>query len=343
MLLIGMAAVTALLLMLAGVFHRKVPDTPGNTPPAASSDIPLAEVRIVVRPRYETAVGSIKSVHESAVAAKLLARVVEVNVKAGQAVSQGEVLVRLDDADLHARLKQAEATESAARARKDQAIADYTRAEGLISKNAISKAEYDHALAALKTATSDLERAEQAVREATILQEYAKIAAPISGIIVDKRVETGDTVTPGQTLLSLYDPARMQLVATVRESLALRLKVGQKLPARIESLGHDCEATVSEIVPEAAAASHSFTVKVAGPCPPGVYSGMFGRLLLPLDDEELVVVPKKAVHRVGQLALVDVVVGATVQQRYVQLGREIDGDYEVLAGLRPGEKVRVNP
>ncbi|MCS7270768.1 MAG: hypothetical protein NZ703_06760, partial [Gemmataceae bacterium] len=102
----------------------------------------------------------------------------------------------------------------------------------------------------------------------------------------------------------------------------------------------ECEATISEIVPEAQAASRSFTVKVTGPCPPGVYSGMFGRIFIPLEDEELVVVPASAVFKVGQLDMVDVVTPQGIQRRSVQLGRKVDSDYyEVLAGLVPGEKV----
>jgi RND family efflux transporter MFP subunit len=161
----------------------------------------------------------------------------------------------------------------------------------------------------------------------------------MTGIVVDKKVESGDTVTPGQVLLKLYDPTRMQLVASVRESLAQRLEVGQTVSARLETLDHDCGATISEVVPEAEAASRSFAVKATGPCPPGVYSGMFGRLLLPLANEEILVVPAAAVRRVGQLAMVDVVHGDTTQRRHVQLGRQIDGDYEVLAGLQAGERV----
>jgi RND family efflux transporter MFP subunit len=337
----GIIVVTLLLLILAGVFHAKVGEvsTEGRSP--SSAELPTTDVRLIRRPRFETAVGTVKSTHESAVASKLLARVVEVNVKAGQAVNQGDVLVRLDDADLQARLKQVSAAETTARARKDQAVADFSRSESLIAKKAISQAAYDQALAATKAATSELERAEQAVREATVMLDYATIRAPLSGIIVDKRLEPGDTVTPGQILLTLYDPTRMQLVASVRESLAQRLKVGETVAARLESLDKDCQATVSEIVPEAAAASRSFTVKVTGPCPPGVYSGMFGRLIIPLAEEEIVVVPATAVRRIGQLTMVDVVRDGETQPRSIQVGRHIGTDLEVLSGLRPREKVVV--
>jgi membrane fusion protein (multidrug efflux system) len=205
-----------------------------------------------------------------------------------------------------------------------------------------TQADYDQSLAAVTTTTSEVERARQAIRETRVILEYSTLRSPLTGTVVDKRVEVGDTVTPGQVLLTLYDPTHMQMVATVRESLALRLSVGQKLPARLESLGYECEATVSEIVPEAQAASRSFLVKVIGPCPPGVYSGMFGRLLLPLEDEEVLIVPNRAVRHVGQLTLVDVVNDGRVQRRAVQLGRTFDDDVEVLSGLRPNERVIVS-
>ncbi len=333
------ALVVFLLLGLAGVFRTKVSEDLAEPDVTPATGQPQVAVRVIKRPRFETAVGTVQPVHESAVASKLLARVIEANLKAGQAVQQDEVLIKLDDADLQARLKQAQAAVEAALARKQQAESEHERTTKLLQKKAVSQAAYDQTLAALKTAQSDLERAQQAAEEAKVMLAYATIRAPMTGVVVDKRVESGDTVTPGQVLFTLYDPTRMQLVASVRESLAQQLQVGQVLPARLETLDHECEAMVSEIVPEAEAASRSFSVKVTGPCPPGVYSGMFGRLMIPLDEEEILVVPTAAVRRVGQLTMVDVVSGDTTRRRHVQLGRKIDGDVEVLSGLRAGEQV----
>ncbi len=328
-----------LLLVLAGVFHSKVPTEGPPRAPITAEGLETAEVRVIRRPRYETAVGTVRPVHESAIASKLLARVVEVNVKAGQVVSLDEILVRLDDAELHARVKQAEAAAAAAQSAYQQADADYKRAQKLLERKVITQADFDRFQAAFQTAAAEVQRAQESLREAMVLLDYATIRAPMNGVVVDKRVEVGDTVTPGQILLTLYDPTRMQMVVTVRESLAQRLKVGQIIQGRLEALDYDCEATVSEIVPEAQAASRSFTVKVTGPCPAGVYSGMFGRILIPLDEEELVVVPAAAISRVGQLDMVDVVDRGAVRRRSVQLGRKLDQDYEVLAGLAPGERV----
>jgi multidrug efflux pump subunit AcrA (membrane-fusion protein) len=165
----------------------------------------------------------------------------------------------------------------------------------------------------------------------------------MTGIIIDKEVDAGDTVMPGQILVTLYDPTRLQLVASVRESLTQRLTVGQDVDVTIEALGRTCTGQVSEIVPQSAAATRAFDVKVTGACPPGVYSGMFGRLLIPLDDEEVVLVPRAAVRRVGQLDIVDVADGDRLLRRAVELGRAFGDEVEVLAGLRPGERVALAP
>jgi len=102
-----------------------------------------------------------------------------------------------------------------------------------------------------------------------------------------------------------------------------------------------CRGRVSEIVPEAETASRTFSVKVTGPCPPDVYTGMFGRLLIPLDEQEVLVVPKSAVRRVGQLELVDVVTDGRRLRRAVKTGRNYGEDVEILAGLHEGESVVV--
>lgn len=328
-----------LLLVLAGVFQKKVPTEQVQPSGPSVADLPVAEVRLIRRPRYESAVGTVRAVHEAAVASKILARITEVRVKAGQAVATGEVLVRLDDSDLQARLKQSEAALVAAKAEKEKADRDYQRAQSLIASGGISREDIDQRETARRTKAAAVERAEHTLQEAKVLVEYATIRAPITGIVIDKRVEAGDTATPGQVLVTLFNPKRMQMIATVRESLARRLTVGQKVRGRLEALNQECEATISEIVPEAQVASRSFAVKVTGPCPPGAYSGMFGRIFIPLDDEEVVVVPAAAVEHVGQLDLVRVVEDDGPRRRSVQLGRKLDQGYEVLAGLKPGEKV----
>jgi membrane fusion protein (multidrug efflux system) len=334
--------IVALMMVLAGAFEPKVKvgqsgvEDRGTAVPANWA---LVVVKRIRRPRQESAVGTIRAVYEAVVASKILARVEEVRVKAGQEVKQGDVLVVLDKADLKSRIEQAMSAEAAAQAKYEQAETDFGRARRLRAKESITQSELDQASTAMRSSKAELERARQAVEEARIVESYATVRAPLSGRVIDKKVNAGDTVSPGQMLVTMYDPSHMQMVATVRESLAVRLKVGQDLPARLDTFGYECHATVSEIVPEAQAESRSFQVKVTGPCPPNVYTGMFGRIFIPLEDEDVLIVPAAAVRRVGQLDEVDVVEGAAVSRRAVQLGRTLDEGLEVLSGLKEGEKV----
>lgn len=334
--------VTLLLVYLSGYFHRKVGSGGVAERSATTGNYLTVPVRRIEQPRFETAVGTVKPIHEIAVASNLLARVIDVRVKAGQPVAQGELLVKLDDADLIARVRQAEAALQAAEARRERALSAQARTERLLSGSAVSKSDHEAAVAEAQLSVAEVARQQQALQEAQVVLAYAEIKAPVAGTIVDRRVETGDTVSPGQILLTMYDPGRMQLVARVRESLAQQLQVGQRIKAQLESMGYACEATISEIVPEATAASRSFQVKVTGPCPPGVYSGMFGRISIPLEPEQLLVIPESAVRRVGQLTLVDVQSDGKVVRRSVQLGRQVGSDVEVLAGLSEGQTVVIN-
>jgi RND family efflux transporter MFP subunit len=254
-------------------------------------------------------------------------------------VEVDDLLVQLDDADLKARLEQAQAAARSAQSARDQAKIEHERVAKLYEQSAAASIELDRGQNALKSAEAELSRTEQATTEALAVLEYAAIRSPINGVVIDKKIEVGDTVSPGQVLLTLYDATRMQLVASVRESLTQRLTVGQTVEVEIDALKKRCAGRVSEIVPEAQAASRSFLVKVTGPCPSGIYSGMFGRLLVPLDEEEITVVSKRTVQRIGQLDVVEAVDGNVLRRRAVQLGREFGDDIEVLAGLRDGEQV----
>jgi len=332
--------VTVLLLWLAGKFAPKVSMQTEHLP-ASEDKVPgsIAEARLVRLPLIETAVGTIRPVHETTIGAKLLARVVEVNLTAGQVVKAGDVLVRLDDTDLRAKRQQAEAVLDAAEAARVQAEADANRSAILVKSKAVSRQEYERTATALRSAEAELSRAKEAINEIQATLDWATIRSPITGIVIDKKVDVGDMVTPGQTLATLFDPNRMQLVASVRESLAHRLKVGQPIEVQVENKMRT--GTISEIVPEAESSSRAFQVKVTGRCPEGIYSGTFGRILIPLDEEQILVIPRRAVQSVGQLHLVNLATHGAVSRRAVRLGRTIGEDVEVLSGLREGENIQV--
>jgi membrane fusion protein (multidrug efflux system) len=335
------AGVVVLLLWLAGKFTPKVSTAARasdglQTGPDAGRIVKVSMLRV---PMSESAVGTIRAVHETTLASRILARVLEVNLKAGQAVRAEQVLVRLDDADVRARLQQAKAAVAAAEAAHAQAVIDEERLREIVKTGAASRQEYEKAALALKSTAADVTRFKETVNEVQAMLDYATVKSPMDGIVIDKKVDVGDTVMPGQVLLTLFDPKRMQLIASVRESLAHQLQVGQSISVKIDLLNKLCSGTVSEIVPEAQSASRSFQVKVTGPCPAGIYTGMFGRILIPLEEEQVLVIPQRAVKHVGQLELVEVIDNGQPGMRAIRSGRLLGENVEVLSGLREGERV----
>ena len=224
---------------------------------------------------------------------------------------------------------------------RPQAAVEQKRYARLRQSKAVTGQEYEKVATALQSAEAESRQAQATVNEVQATLDFATIRSPIDGTIIDKQVEVGDMVTPGQMLVTLFDPDRMQLVASVRESLTHQLQLGQSIGVQIERLEEQCSGTISEIVPEAQSNSRSFQVKVTGPCPPGIYSGMFGRILIPLGEEEVLVIPGRAVQHVGQLQLVNVAKDGRVARCSIRTGRRLAEGVEVLSGLREGEQVVV--
>ena len=138
------AGIAYMMMALAGYFEPKVKPGPVETRhESANTADNLVEVKLVKRLRTESAVGTIRAVNEAVVASKILARVEEVRVKAGQEVKQGDVLVVLDKADLKSRMEQAQAAEAAASAKRPVGI-DFDRSSGSV-RQSVTQSELDQA------------------------------------------------------------------------------------------------------------------------------------------------------------------------------------------------------
>lgn len=339
---LSVGGIVVLLIWLGGGFHERIEPGPTQVGMHLLGRAPTVAVESVTVPLSEEAVGTVQAAHETEVGAKIMARVLAVHFQAGQHVEKGQVLVELGRSDLEARLSQAQAAVDAARAALDQAQTNYDRIARLRMQDSASELEFTTATNELSAAKANHERARSALREAEVVREYATIRSPLDGVVIDKAVDVGDMVKPGQTVLRLYD--QLQLVATVRESLATRLQIGQQLPVTLEALDLRCEGTISEIVPEADVLSRAFYVKVTGPCPPGVIPGMFGRLHIPIGERQELQIPRAAVRRVGQIPYVYRVVGDTqVERAFIQVAREHNDQVAVASGLSAGDRIVADP
>ena len=322
---VGIGSMVLLMVWLAGGFTRKVEPRERGALPPPPPGLPLLTVKATRVPVVREVTGSIAAEHETQVASELLGRVGRVHVTAGQHVEAGQVLVEVEEAEHRARLTQAEAllrqAEDHFRRTQKQAEAHTTTESQLVQ------------------ARTSLEAAQAHLEEAQAFLAKTKIRAPSAGVVIERLCEVGDTVMPGRPVARLYD--RLQLVATVPESLQPHLSVGQVVAVRVDALGQgECGGTISEIVPQAQALSRAFQVKVTGPCPPGLIPGMFGRMRIPLGEREVLRVPLTAVRRVGQVTMVfRVVSDGPLLRQFVELGEVSAEQVVVTSGLQAGDRV----
>ncbi|RMD65276.1 MAG: efflux RND transporter periplasmic adaptor subunit [Alphaproteobacteria bacterium] len=340
----GLGGVGIVVLWLSGGFSPRI--APADVPAPAPSVPPGVREGIVVRetgPVFEWASGTVASATRTVVASRLLARIEEVRVRAGDTVAKGDVVVVLESQDIRARVAQARDALEAAEARLALARSEKARVEALFKKGVATRQRYDQALAELQAATAEVNRLKQSLREAETELSFTRIRAPVSGRVIDRLAEPGETATPGRPLLRIYDPDALRVEAPVRETLAVRLRLGQRLRIDIPALERTFEGTIEEIVPFAEPGARTLLVKVGLPPASGAVAGMFARIAVPAGKRTRLLMPVAALERVGQLEFVRVRDPAQgIERRLVTTGRYRDGDrIEVLSGLAEGEHVLV--
>lgn len=342
----ALLALVVIVMFMAGAFRSKI--RPGVLPAAASmlaGDTETAVVVAEVVTVHEEATGTVQAEHRTTVSSRILATIDAILVRAGDAVRRGDPLVQLDAVELHARVEEAQRGLDAANANLRRRAADFERAQRLVRDGVMSRSEFDQAEAAARVAEAERDQAIEVLTRARINVGYATITSPVSGKVVDRLADPGDTASPGMPLLSLYDPSALRIEVPVRESLVARLRLGAEIEVRIGDRAASVTAIVDEIVPQAEPGSRTFLVKLRLPPREDVYAGMFGRILIPAGERERLLVPRAAIERVGQLEFATVVdaAGAAVR-RLVRVGRgTASGAYEVLSGLAAGERVVVHP
>lgn len=339
--LLPLAAIALLLLIIAwmaGAFRDKI--EPGLAPPQAGQTPPSFVVKseeIVVTEAVPASIGARQA---TTISSRTLARITQLHVRAGDSISQGQLLIELERSDVESRLRQAGEQVRGIEARLREAQQSLERAEELYDQKLVAAATLDEARANQGALSAELATAQQAVKEAEVALSYTEIRSPIDGRVVERFAEPGDTASPGDKLLTLYNPLSMRIEAPVREGLALSLEMGQVLEVDIPTINARIPATIEELVPAADPGSRSFMVKARIDFEEQLMPGMYARILVPAGIQQTLLVPAARVVHYGQLDLVWVAREGVVERRFIRTGREIrPGMLEVLAGLEEGESV----
>ncbi len=291
-------------------------------------------------PNYLEATGTVKAKIISVITSKVMGTITSVNVKDGDGVLEGQVLLTIYDQDASERVRQAEKNLDAARLNMSLSDATYMRYKALYDEKALSQQEMDQITTEKELAKANYERAIAAVGEAKVMRSFYTVTSPISGIVSSKKVDVGTTAMPGMPLLNVENTSSFELDANVDSKYSQDLKVGSNVGVKVESLP-EIQGKISEIVPSVDPMSRSFVVKIelgSG----NLRSGMYGKAYFNIGTKKAISIPESALVRKGGLVGVYVVDDkGLVSYRMVKLGEKYGKNVEILSGLSNGEKIIV--
>ena len=275
---------------------------------------------------------TVEAVRQATVAAQISGRVIEVRADAGQRVKQGELLMRID-------AREAAGSDASAKAMLAEAAAAYERAKNLHAKKFISQAALDQAAAAYEAARG-------AAASSGAGASHGTVTAPISGLVAQRHVETGEMATPGKPLITIFDPRGMRVIANLPQYKLAELKKSPRARIEFPETGRWIDVQRIEILPTVDARSHTATARLYLPeNVEGVVPGSYARAHFTIGQAQKLTVPPAAVLRRGEVTAVYVLDDKGVARlRQVRLGEAVaGGELEVLAGIGSGERVSLTP
>lgn len=327
---------------LAGLFDNKIAPRLNESKVGNHQDI--YTVVLTHDEVYEPIAASITAKQASIMSSRLLARIESINVRSGDTVKKGQLLIQLEKSDLQSQVLQAQEQINGVNARYIEAEKNFQRSTEVHQLKLISDVELDEAKANFDSLTAELTTAKQALKQAETTLSYTELRSPIDGRVVDRFAEPGNTAQPGNKLISIYNPLSLRVEGQVREELALSLKQGQTISVQLPTFDQTLSAQIEEIVPAANTGSRSFLVKASIHYQEQLLPGMYARMLISAGKNAQIYIPSDRVAHVGQLTMVWVNEQGQAQRRYVRLGKENDNGFvSVISGLAVGEQVLTKP
>ncbi len=321
------------------------------------------------------AAGYVTARRRATVASKITGKLVEVNVEEGQAVRQGQVLARLDDAQLRATLALTQAQAEVARrgvreneVRLTEAKLSVDRLSRLVKQGVSTQSELEAAEAQLGSydariaaAREEVLVAEQQIVLARTNLDDTVIRAPFSGVAISKDAQVGETVSPMSSggftrtgISTIVDMDSLEIEVDVNEAYIGRVKPGQPVSAALDAYPDaPIPARVITTVPTADRQKATVLVRIGfDRLDERILPDMGVKVTFLREDDEtetaaaqaVMLVPKAAIRAEGGQSYAFVVSGdGVVDRRAVRIGGS-DGDrVEVIAGLNASERVVVSP
>lgn len=307
-----------------------------------------------------TASGYVVAQRRAAVASKATGRLIELNVREGSVVKQGQLIARLDASDVRAAIVAAEAGVRQAEVELANAEADLVRSQGLQAQGFISPQAVDAvqtrakaARAALASSKAVLEVARAQVGVQRVAEDFTDIRAPFDGVVLVKNANVGDIITPLSSaagtqgaVVTMADMSTLEVEADVSEGSLSKARVGQPVEIMLDALpGVRFMGEVGGFVPTVDRAKATVTVKVR-------FSKLDERILPEMsakvnflsqaitvaDQQPVLAVPPRALHEVdGRTVLWRVKAGQKEGQKDADAARPEVEPVPVKAGRTLGD------
>jgi RND family efflux transporter MFP subunit len=343
--MIGAAALLVAAVAVYALRSGESPAEPAAVPTAALEFLPsdLYRVQREALERTLPLTGNLRPLLEAEVRAKVAGQLLEVNVREGEPVKEGQVLARIDPTEARARVAGREAKLAAARsqlelARKTLSQQQALANQGFISRNALQSAEssYEVAQARVGTARSELAVAREAL-------ENAVLRAPFSGTVAARLADPGERVAVDAPVLRIVELSRLALEAPVPAESIAEVRVGQPVTFRVQGFGaREFSGRIERINPTTAEGSRSIPVHLVVENPQGeLRGGLFatGSLVLERVDNALPI-PATAVREENGQRYVYAIEDERLRRRAIELGIATrSGLVDVRSGLEAGDVV----
>ncbi len=316
-----------LLLALAIPKVLSLQKSPGRTS-GGSGELSVRTVVVVPQWLEETAraVGTLSANEEVEIKSERSGKIQKIYFREGSAVKAGDILVKIDDAELSAQLARAEQRRKLAEQLEE-------RQKVLLEKGGVSREEYDRILTELNT----LKAEEQLIR---VQVEKTEIKAPFDGTIGLRYGSEGSFVTSSDRLATLQDLGLLKIDFSIPEKYARQVKPGDKIVFTVAGSERKFSGTVFAVEPKVDPTTRTLPVRAkASNVNRSLVPGGFANVELVLRQENAILLPTGAVIPDIKGHKVFLYKGGKAEPRDVQVGLRTADELEIASGLSSGDTV----
>lgn len=334
----------------------------GGTAPAAGQQPPPPQAGVlVVKPQTvvvtENLPARLEASREAVIQPQVSGIVQKRLFEEGSLVRAGQQLYQIDDAVYQANLQSARAQLSLAQANKALAQSTANRYAPLVKEKAVSRQTYDQALTEVKVASANILVAEAAIKQAEINVQYAKVLAPISGVIGKSNVSEGALVSPGSTTSMAKIQQLDPLYVNITQSVANLMRIKKEFQSgALKGVDFAVQITLDDGTPyphkgrmlfadqTVDASTGELLLRAEVPNPDGMLlPGLYVRADIPQSQfHNAYLVPQSAVTRGKTDTLRVVAEDGTFAPREVKIAGSQKNQWIITGGLKPGEMVMVD-